>query len=67
MARIVSEMHDRQRYGVAVPSQLNPGDRSMDHVSQVSSAASDVQTADDPVIGWCDTGLNEIKTGSGVL
>ena len=63
MARIVSEMHDRRRYNPAVQSQLNPGQRSMDHVSHVSSVASDVQTTDDPMIGWCHIGLNEIKIG----
>jgi len=52
MARIISEMHNRQLFSSAVQSQLNPGQRSVDHVSHVSPAAADVQNTDDPVIGW---------------
>jgi len=52
MARIVSEMHDRQCNSRAVQSKLNPGQRSVDHTSSV---ASDVQTTDDSMIGWWHT------------
>ena len=50
MARIVSEMHGRQRSSPAVQLQLNPDQRSVRHVSSI---ASNVQTTDDDsVIGW---------------
>jgi len=52
MARIVSEMHDRQCNSRAVQSKPNPGQRSVDHTSSV---ASDVQTTDDSMIGWWHT------------
>ena len=51
MARIVTEMHNRQWYSSTVQSQLNPGRTSLHHVSDASSLASDVETTDDPVIG----------------
>jgi len=51
MARIVCEMHDRQRHIHAVQSQLNPGRTLLHHVSDASSLASDVESTDDPVIG----------------
>jgi len=53
MARIVSEMRNRQCYSTAVQSQLNPGQRSLGHVSELSSTVSDVETTDDPIIGLC--------------
>ena len=51
MARIVTEMHNRQWYSSTVQSQLNPGRTSLHHVSDASSLVSDVETVDDPVIG----------------
>jgi len=53
MARIIREMHDRQYYSPAVQSQLNPDGRLVDHASEASSLASDVETTDDPLIGLC--------------
>jgi len=67
MARIVSEMHGRRRNSPTVLPQLNSGHRSMDNVSCVLSVASDGQTTDDPMMGWCHTSLNDIKIGSGMF
>jgi len=51
MARIVSEMHDRQHCCPAVQLPM----RSPDYVSDTSSVASDVQSTSDRVIGRCHT------------
>ena len=56
MARIVTEMHNKQcGYSSTVPSQLNPGGTSLHRVSDASSLTSDVETTDDPVIGLYQT------------